>query len=158
MARTLTASDRSRLIRLASDLPKGSEERRAILSMISRVASTTRQGGGIPSNAPRQVKKVSEAWVGSALKAAEEAIAEDGETGSDAADTLSFWKNRLYVSEDMRNGRQAWSVGDNYDRSPSLIYYPDTDEWFYMRSYGSEKPIRGGFREALANAKVMWTG
>lgn len=32
MSRTLTASDRSTLIRLASTLPKGSEERRAILA------------------------------------------------------------------------------------------------------------------------------
>ena len=32
MARTLTSSDRSALIRLAASLPKGSEERRAILA------------------------------------------------------------------------------------------------------------------------------
>ena len=38
MSRTLTASDRSRLIRLASTLPKGSEERKAILSGLSKTA------------------------------------------------------------------------------------------------------------------------
>ena len=39
MARTLTASDRRSLIRLASTLPAGSEERRAILAGLSKVAS-----------------------------------------------------------------------------------------------------------------------
>ena len=36
---TLTASDRSKLIRLASTLPAGSDERRAILAGLSREAS-----------------------------------------------------------------------------------------------------------------------
>ena len=38
MARILTASDRSALIRLAFSLPKGSEERRAILAGLSKTA------------------------------------------------------------------------------------------------------------------------
>ena len=38
MPRTLTAADRSALIRLASTLPAGSEERRAILAGMQRVA------------------------------------------------------------------------------------------------------------------------
>lgn len=37
MARKLTASDRSVLIRLASRLPKGSEQRRAVLSSLQKV-------------------------------------------------------------------------------------------------------------------------
>ncbi len=44
MPRKLTASDRKTLIRLASTLPKGSEERRAILAGLSRKAS--RKSGG----------------------------------------------------------------------------------------------------------------
>ena len=40
MARILTASDRSALIRLASTLPAGSEERRAILKGLSNVVRT----------------------------------------------------------------------------------------------------------------------
>ena len=36
MSRTLTASDRRRLIRLASSMEKGSEERRAILAGLSK--------------------------------------------------------------------------------------------------------------------------
>jgi hypothetical protein len=38
MSRSLTASDRSALIRLASGMPKGSPERRAILAGLERVA------------------------------------------------------------------------------------------------------------------------
>ena len=39
MSRTLTASDRSALIRLASTMPVGSEDRRAILAHARRTAS-----------------------------------------------------------------------------------------------------------------------
>jgi len=42
MSRTLTASDRSALIRLASTLPVGSEERKAILNGLSKVAPRRR--------------------------------------------------------------------------------------------------------------------
>ena len=41
MARTLTASDRKRLIRLASTLPAGSPERKAILAGLSKSANMT---------------------------------------------------------------------------------------------------------------------
>lgn len=40
MSRTLTAQDRSSLIRLASSLPSGSPERKAILAALSRVSSS----------------------------------------------------------------------------------------------------------------------
>jgi len=40
MPRSLTAADRSALIRLASTLPSGSEERRAILAGLSKSAAT----------------------------------------------------------------------------------------------------------------------
>ena len=39
MSKNLTASDRKSLIRLASTLPKGSKERRAILAGLNKVAS-----------------------------------------------------------------------------------------------------------------------
>ena len=39
--KNLTASDRSALIRLAASLPKGSEERRAILAGLSKSAAPT---------------------------------------------------------------------------------------------------------------------
>ena len=38
MSKSLTAADRSSLIRLASTLPKGSEERRAILAGLQKAA------------------------------------------------------------------------------------------------------------------------
>jgi hypothetical protein len=38
MSRTLTAQDRASLIKLASDLPKGSPERKAILAGLAKVA------------------------------------------------------------------------------------------------------------------------
>ena len=38
MSRTLTAQDRSALIRLASDLPEGSAERKAILAGLKKSA------------------------------------------------------------------------------------------------------------------------
>jgi hypothetical protein len=41
MSRTLTAADRSALIRLASTLPAGSEERRAILTGLKEAARRT---------------------------------------------------------------------------------------------------------------------
>ena len=40
MARNLTASDRKTLIKLASTLPKGSPERKAVLAGLGRMAST----------------------------------------------------------------------------------------------------------------------
>ena len=40
MSRTLTAADRSALIRLASTLPAGSEERKAILAGLGKEASS----------------------------------------------------------------------------------------------------------------------
>ena len=45
MSRTLTAADRSALIRLASTLPAGSDERRAILAGLE--GSINRKSGGL---------------------------------------------------------------------------------------------------------------
>ena len=46
MPKTLTASDRKSLIRLASSLPAGSEERRTILSGIKKKAMTAEDDRG----------------------------------------------------------------------------------------------------------------
>lgn len=54
MTRTLTASDRFTLIRLASTLPVGSTERRAILAGLTRTASMTIR---LPSSYPKGVEK-----------------------------------------------------------------------------------------------------
>jgi hypothetical protein len=139
-----------------------------------KVAARWINAKGIPSGAPKQVKQVAKAWVANAKKAAEIQIKESGETGSEAKATRRFWADRLYISHETRNGKDAWIISDNYDRGPSMIYYaaqelePDddrppwipapTEEWYYMRSYGSEKLMKGGFREALSTAQIMWTG
>ena len=57
MSRKLTASDRSALIRLASTLPKGSEERRVILAGLG--AGT--EWGTLPALLVRRLKAVSQA-------------------------------------------------------------------------------------------------
>ena len=57
MPRTLTASDRKSLIRLASTLPAGSEERCAILAGLDKVAFGTVQGAvGYAQKADRYIK------------------------------------------------------------------------------------------------------
>ena len=53
MPRSLTASDRTSLIRLASSLPAGSAERKAILAGLKKAWPTQGVGGpGIPSKKP----------------------------------------------------------------------------------------------------------
>ena len=47
MPRRLTASDRTSLIRLASSLEKGSEERRAILSGLKKLANRLNGDGSV---------------------------------------------------------------------------------------------------------------
>ena len=121
----------------------------------SRLGKTA---GNIPSKAPREVKQVAKAWEENAMKAAETNIAEDGETGSEARSTMKFWKDRLYVSEMRSDKGPRWLISDNYERASTMVYYPDSDEWYYMPLYGSESLMRGGTREALANAKIFWTG
>jgi hypothetical protein len=54
MSRVLTASDRSALIRLASTMPSGSEERRAILAGLVRTAGLNIR---LPSSYPRGAEK-----------------------------------------------------------------------------------------------------
>jgi len=129
-------------------------------TMTQRVAARhlRRTAGKIPSKAPRDVKQVAKAWQENAMEAAEAGIAEDGETGSEARGTRSFWKDRLYVSEMDSDKGSRWLISDNYERAATMVYYPDSDEWYYMPMYGSEKLMRGGTREALANAQIIWTG
>lgn len=54
MSLTLTASDRSALIRLASTMPVGTDERRAILAGLARTASLLIR---LPSSYPRGAEK-----------------------------------------------------------------------------------------------------
>ena len=121
----------------------------------SRLGKTA---GNIPSKAPREVKQVAKAWERNAMEAGKQQVKEDGETGSEARSTMRFWKDRLYVSEMRSDKGPRWLISDNYERASTMVYYPDSDEWYYMPLYGSESLMRGGTREALANAKIFWTG
>jgi len=158
---------RSRVIKLAHAKP---DLRPHLLPLLVKQA-----GGKIPSGAPRQVKEVAKAAIKNAMEAAEAEIEEtqkynernpDESMDMDPARTRKFWKERVYVHLDAERGKYepekfgmaAWEIADNYDRGPSLFYYPETDTWTYMRSYGTERAIKGGFREALANAEIMYTG
>ncbi len=124
----------------------------------SRVVRRHVRTARLPSNAPQQVKQVAKAWVQNAIEAGEEQIAEDGETGSEARGTRKFWKDRLSVYVDDSDKGPRWVVGDNYERATNMIYYPDSDEWYSMPNYGSERLMRGGFRNALGSAEIIWTG
>jgi len=154
----MNRTDRSALIRLASSMPVGNADRKTILTGLASSPLRTRQAGRVPSNAPKQVKQVAKAWVQSAIKAGEEVIAEEGETGAEAKGTRGFWKDRLYVYVEDSDKGPRWVVGDNYDRATNMIYYPDSDEWYSMPSYGSERLMRGGFQNALGSAEIIWTG
>ena len=105
------ASDRSALIRLASSLPVGNEDRKTILTGLASSPLRTRKAGRVPSNAPQQVKQVAKAWVKSAIRAGEELIVEEGETGSEARNTRKFWKDRLFVDVDDSDKGPRWIVG-----------------------------------------------
>ena len=63
MARILTASDRKTLIRLASTLPKGSDERKAILAGLSKSAKTYTIMFTVPSNWDESDDDMLEDWV-----------------------------------------------------------------------------------------------
>ena len=122
-------------------------------------AKMRRDAKNIPSSAPTQVKRVAEAWLDSARAAAERENLQNGYTGQDAKRTRDEWEGRLYVEyEDARSGTTgAWVIFDNYDRTPVvLMFYVDINVWSSMPNYGSEKPLRGGYREALAEAQTMW--
>ena len=62
MARKLTASDRKRLIRMASEMPAGSPERKAILSGLAKAATKRTDRRYVDSDDPRAVLR---AWGGS---------------------------------------------------------------------------------------------
>ena len=53
----------------------------------------------------------------------------------------------------------AWVLGDNYERSPNFLVYDEHGKWFTRAMHsGHDKPMRGGSREAMANAEIFFTG
>ena len=67
-------------------------------------------------------------------------------------------EDSVYVASSMEQGEKTWVIGDNYERvSLNLVY--KNGVWYYRDSYGElDKPMKNGFKEALANAQVFYTG
>jgi len=118
-------------------------------------------------SAPEQVCEVIKLWLESAERAGEQDVQEEKQSEKDASYTMSFWRNRIHIREQYLSPRRTrWCIGDNYDRHGTLVYYskvgpgPGASCWFWMPSYGEEKPLAGspdGFEEAKACARLMWT-
>ena len=68
MSRSLTASDRKSLIRLASSLPAGSPERRAILAGLGQGSRASRRPAFHKEGSPREFQKAVDALVEAAHK------------------------------------------------------------------------------------------
>lgn len=109
MSRTLTAADRSRLIRLASSLPKGSDERRAILAGLKSAYSKPETTSTF---------RLSGAQIEKDVRAA-------GQHTSEHIDKYDFKKllwNPVEVSDNGRHGRMsiqwfAYPHGDFMNKS-----------------------------------------
>jgi hypothetical protein len=93
----------------------------------------------VPSGAPEEVVKVAETLLANAKEAG-----------------FSETSRPVYVSQ---HGPNEWHVGSNFEDSPLWLYYID-GKWYYWNEYEEPmlKPMRGGFEEALANARIWWTG
>lgn len=128
-----------------------------------RVANEAVTEGKLPPGAPKQVAAVFKALQKNALEAAEEQIKELARMGTpdkDPEGTRKFWKDAPYVSNTDSRGQRTdrWVISDNYERGANLVYRADVDQWYYMPNYGSERPMKGGFQEALSSAEIYYTG
>tara|TARA_R110002012_G_scaffold12735_6_gene56262 strand:+ start:1030 stop:1374 length:345 start_codon:yes stop_codon:yes gene_type:complete len=53
----------------------------------------------------------------------------------------------------------AWEVTCNYEQGPILFWFPEQDIWLLMYQYaGGCSIMKGGFREALETAGMIYTG
>ncbi len=53
----------------------------------------------------------------------------------------------VHIDLGTRDGRQAVSIGCNFERAPgNLIHYRDTNRWYWMRNYGDEERLVGNDR------------
>jgi hypothetical protein len=59
-------------------------------------------------------------------------------------------------------GRDEWCIGDNYDnyeRGCSFNMIFRDGKWFYRDKWtGEDKEMVGGFKEAMGNASIWYTG
>lgn len=105
MSRTFTARDRSALIRLASSLPKGSGERRAILAGLKKTSGDNpcvAEGGPMSDDLDAFQEKISD-WiegVEKARRAVEKMIAKHGPRGDNA---LSKYRRRDKTLADLQD-------------------------------------------------------
>jgi|APSaa5957512622_1039677.scaffolds.fasta_scaffold07821_3 hypothetical protein len=111
MSKRLTASDRTRLIRLASELPEGSEERRAILA-------------GIVQSAMKKVK----------IRVEKDVKGRDGGVLARRGQTLKGEIGRFSVDIIFPNGSSAlidiWGEGSLKSRMPAGRENQPADERF----------------------------
>jgi len=55
-------------------------------------------------------------------------------------------------------GCAEWCVGDNYERGSFSMIFRD-GKWFYRDKWtGEDKEMVGGFKEAVGNASIWYTG
>jgi hypothetical protein len=67
-------------------------------------------------------------------------------------------EDSAYAGRNIENGEEVWVIGDNYERFDTNLAYKN-GIWYYRPSYiGTDKPMKNGFREALANANIFYTG
>jgi len=107
---------------------------------IVKVSKTRRNPRSlVPSGAPEEVVEVAETLLANAKEAG-----------------FSETFQPVYVSQ---HGPKEWHVGSNFEDSALWLHYID-GTWYYWNPYEEEplKPMRGGFKEALANARIWWTG
>lgn len=102
---------------------------------------------------PKAVKRIAEP----SLKMPNE-VKQVVNTMQDNATKAGQLEDSVYVASNMEQGDEVWVIGDNYERvSLNLVY--KNGVWYYRDSYGElDKPMKNGFKEALANAQVFYTG
>ena len=138
MSRTLTAADRSALIRLASTMPVGSTERRAILAGLSHKATETinrlAMSGHMPDNAPD--------WVKSSKSKRLESVDMDGDDAGRVYFTMTSSERKML--EDALKEAQSMPRGHH-----------DTDALSLIRSV-SEMVKRGKFHVDIHRYGKTW--
>ena len=113
-------------------------------------------------NAPDEVKQVFKEMQANAAKAAEYQIKDKNENGQEAEHIRDFWQDAIFFRFDKE--RNQYSFSNNYGGYISLFYRVDEEpHWVYWDRWGDDgdggfKPMKNGFKEAMANASVFFTG
>lgn len=94
------------------------------------------------ATAPDEVRRVAEAMV------------KNAESGG-------FDEDRVFWGFDAANEYHPdqWFIGDNYEQETLWMHYRDGEWWYFdALRHPSDWPMKGGFREAMANAQIFFTG